>query len=316
MRNKKLLTLSVVVSFGIIAIFVMGCENIPFLNFGQKKNNLKKETAQQTVAKGTVIAKVNNMVVTLEELNQEVENINNFAISQNRPQDKIDTRDEKLAYLKNELIPRKLLYQEGLDRHLDKRDEVQKAIENVKSTLIVTELLKDEIGTGEITSEEIEKLYNEQKQYFRSPEERKILEIVTASENDANQVLIQALQGQDFAGLAKQYSKAASASKGGDLGYIQDPRYVDPKNRTKFEKFYEAAFTLEKGKPSSVFKGPDGYYVIRVEDIKESKQKSLSESWDDIKQALETVKPYQKRQELVDRLSKQAKIEVYDGKVE
>lgn len=311
MHSKKFLTLAFIISSG---IFFMGCENIPFLNFGQKKTTKKEIT--QAVVKGTVIAKVNNMSITLEELNQEIEGINNFAISQNRPQDKIDTRDKKINYLKNELISTKLLYQEALDRNLDKKDEVQKAIENTKSLIVVTELLKEEIGTGEVTSEEIEKFYNEQKQYFKTPEERKISEIVTNNENDANQVLIQALQGQDFASLARQYSKATTSSKGGDLGYIQDPRYVDPKNRTKFDKFYEVAFTLEKGKPSSVFKGSDGYYIIKVEDIKEAKQKSLSEAWDDTKQILQNYKPYQKRQELVDKLRQQAKIEIYDGKVE
>jgi peptidyl-prolyl cis-trans isomerase C len=295
--------------FLLIAMFSVsfyGCEKVfSWLGLGKKKEEPKTQEPRVT---GTVIAKVNNLPITLEELNQEIEAYNSL-VPEDRPEERIDTVEKKIAYLKNELVRRRLLYQEALDRGLEKKEDYQKAMENLKMSLLVSELVKEEVQNVDVTAKEIEGYYNQYKDTLKEPEERRIREIVSASEDEAKAVLIELLRGADFATLAKERSKSASAAAGGNLGFL--------KKGDKPGIFDDVAFsaTLEVGKISSIFKGPDGYYILKLEEKREGHQRSLSEMWDDIKKGLEFIKQQQKLEDLIAKLSKEAKIEVYEGLV-
>lgn len=295
----------VILVFLIIFLFV-GCEKLN-LGMPKKKTPQKGEVAIPEV-KGTLVARINNYPITLEELNKEIENFNAL-VPENRPELKIDTREKKIDYLKNELVRRILLYQEALDRGLQNKDEVIKAIERTKQDVLVMELVKEEMDKVEVSSKEIEDYYNQFKEELKEPEERQIREIVVPTEAEAREILIQLLQGADFATLAKERSRAPSAKDGGDLGFISKGK--------KFAQFDEIAFSdaLEVGKISSIFKGPDGYYILKLEAKKGGKQKTLSEMWDDIKRGLTFLKQQKRIDELIEKLSKDAKIEIYEGEI-
>lgn len=258
--------------------------------------------------KGTLIAKVNNQPITLEELNQEVEGFNKY-VPADKPDQKIDTRDKKIEYLKNEMVRRALLAQAAEDRGLDRKEELQKALNNFKQNLLVAELIRSETENIDVTSAEIEDYYNQYKEQLKEPEERRIREIVVAGESDAKDILIELLRGADFAALAQSRSIASSAKDGGDLGYI--------KKGLKSPQFDEAAFSfaLDVGKTSNYFKGSEGYYILKLEAKREGKVKSLSELWDDIKNGLKFLKQQKKVEELISTLSSKAKIEVMDSAV-
>jgi parvulin-like peptidyl-prolyl isomerase len=136
-----------------------------------------------------------------------------------------------------------------------------------------------------------------------------VREIVVPTEQEARDILIQLLQGADFANLAKEKSKSVSAKDGGDLGIIQKGK--------RFSQFDEAAFSdsLEAGKISNIFKGPDGYYILKLESRSGGQQKSLSEMWDDIKRGLTFLKQQQRIEDLVGKLSGKAKLEYYEGEI-
>jgi parvulin-like peptidyl-prolyl isomerase len=301
MKSKVILISAVCFLAGLLT----GCENINFLK--PKKAPVVKQAAR-TLVGGTIIAKVNNVPITLEELNQEIEAYN-AAIPADKPEAKISTRDQKVNYLKSELVRRSLLYQEALTRGMDKKEDIVQALEKTKQDLAAMELVRQEIGKVEATSAEIEEYYNTYKEQLREPEERQIREIVVSSEQEARDILIQLLQGADFPTLAKDRSKAPSAKEGGDVGFI--------KKDQKFAQLDTAAFsdTLEAGKTSNIFKGPDGYYIIKLEGKRGGKAKSLSELWDDIKRGLTFVKQQQKIEELINKLSREAKIDVYDVEI-
>jgi peptidyl-prolyl cis-trans isomerase D len=91
-------------------------------------------------------------------------------------------------------------------------------------------------------------------------------------------VLEKALGGQDFSGLAKEYSEDISTKdQGGDLGYFPKGRMI--------EQFEEAAFNMEKGQISDLVKTAYGYHIIKVEDIREEKE-DLEEVRDQISDIL------------------------------
>lgn len=257
-------------------LILSGCDKFNFS--GSKKDN-KQATGVALPVKGTVIGKVNNIPITLEELNQEIE-LYNSLLPADKPEAKITTREQKIAYLKDELIRRLLLYNEALNRGLDRKEEVVLALEKSKRDILVVELIKDITGNIKADSAEIEQYYNTYKDEFKEEEERKIREIVVSTEQEANDILIELLQGKDFESLAMERSKAPSKKDSGDLGYI--------KKGKKFEKFDQVAFSegLEPGKISNVFKGPDGYYIVKVEAKRGGQARSLKDIWSQIEQGL------------------------------
>lgn len=287
-------------------IFSLGCDKISAL-LNPKKAEAKR-AAPTMVVKGTVIAKVNNIPITLEDLNQEVEAYNAM-VPQDKPEAKITTREQKVNYLKNEMIRRALLYQDASDKGLDRNEDVMRAMDKTKMDLLVVELVRQEAGKVDVSSKEIEDYYNTYKEQLKEPEERDIREIVVPTEAEAKEILIQLLQGADFATKAKECSKSASAKDSGDLGFI-------PKGK-KFVQFDAVAFsdTLDVGKVSNIFKGPEGYYILKLEVKRGGKQKSLSELWEDIKRGLTFLKQQQKIEDLIGKLSRQAKIEIYEGEI-
>ncbi len=258
--------------------------------------------------KGTVIAKINGYPITLEDLNAEIDSFN-AEIPADKSEEKIDSRDKKISYLKDGMVRKVILYQAALSKGLDKKEDIQKAIENFKQSILVAELVREETANIEPTSQEIEEYYNQFKEQMKEPEERRLREIVVSSEDQAKELLIELLKGTDFVTIAQERSIAATKSKGGDLGYI--------KIGTKFAQFDEAAFSpaIEVGKTSNYFKGPDGYYIVKLEDIRGGKTKSLRELQGDIKKGLTFLKQQQKIEDIINKLNQEAKIEINEGLV-
>jgi len=308
MRNRLLVISNQLVVFFVFCFLLsglMGCDNIKIFKFKKAKTT---EKASLAMVKGTPIAKVNNITITLEDLEQEIEAYNSM-VPADKPEAKITSREQKINYLKNEMIRRALFYQYALDKGIDKNEDIQKALEKNKMDILVMGLIRQEAGNVEVSSKEVEDAYNQYKEQFKEPEERQIREIMVSSEQEAKDILIQLLQGADFAGLARERSKAASAQNGGDLGFIGLGK--------KFAQFDSVAFSdsIEIGKTSNIFKGPDGYYVLKLEAKRGGKQRSLSEMWDDIKNILLFSKQKDKIDKLAGNLSREAKIEVYEGAI-
>ena len=296
------------VILGLIFIGVLGCDKIKIPVSKKAEVAEVKVAPSGPQAKGTVIAKVNNISIGLDDLNQEIE-IYNANVPEDKPDLKITTKEQKVNYLKNEVVRRTLLYQSAIDKGLDRNEDVITALDKTKMQLLVMELIKQVSQKVDVSSKEIEDYYNTYKEQLKEPEERQIREIVSSTEQEARDILIQLLQGVDFATLAKTNSKSPSAKDGGDLGFI--------KQGVKSSQFDSVAFSnsLEAGKISSIFNTPDGYCIVKLEAKRGGKQKPLSEMWDDIKKELILQRQQQIIDDMIGRLSREAKIDVYEGEI-
>ncbi len=304
LRNKYAFLFSLIIIFA-----ACGCDRIPFL-----QNLFRKPVAQK--APFDAVARVGGFYITQEDLDSEIRNFNELVSAQGMAKNMIDSRDKKIDYLKNELVRKYMLYQEALDRGLENREDVSRALKNAKISLLVTELLREETQRLDVSSKEVENFYNQNKDLLKEPEQRRIFEIITPTEVEAKQVYIELLRGADFSTQARQYSRAKSASSGGDLGFIS--LELDPEKRIKFEKFYEVAFSpsLEVGAISNIFKGPDGYYIIKLGSAKKSETKPLSELWDNIKAWLLFEKQQKAIADLANRVAGETKTEIYEDKID
>jgi parvulin-like peptidyl-prolyl isomerase len=290
-----------------LVMVTAGCDKLPGLR--PKAGRDTTAAVEAPVVRGTVVAKVNNLPITLEELNQEVEAYNSM-VPDDKQDAKLTTKEQKLGYLREQMVRALLLYQEAMDRRLDANEDISRILDKTKKELLVVELLRQETAGIEVTQQEIEESYNMYKDRFKEPEERQVREIVLGSEAEAKDVLIQLLQGTDFAALARERSRAASAKEGGSVGYV--------KPGDKFPQYSAAVFseTLDVGQVSSIFKGPDGWYLVKIENIRGGKEKPLSEAQEEIKRTLIFLKQQQKLEELIGKLSSGAKIEIYEGDVQ
>jgi peptidyl-prolyl cis-trans isomerase D len=101
----------------------------------------------------------------------------------------------------------------------------------------------------------------------------------------AEEVLEKAKSGEDFAGLAQQYSEGPTAATGGDLGFFAKAEMVKP--------FSEAVFSMEPGQISDVVKTDFGYHIIKLEEVQLGGVKTLDEVREEIvsKLRLEQAKP-------------------------
>lgn len=147
---------------------------------------------------------------------------------------------------------------------------------DIESNLKVEKLLEPEI---EITEEEMKAYFETNKQAFNVEEQVKASHILVDSEEKAKEVENKLLAGEDFAELAKEYSKDTSNSEnGGELGFFSRGEMVP--------EFENAAFALEIGKISEPIKTEFGYHIIKVEEKKAAKEANYEESKAKIKENL------------------------------
>ncbi|MGZ3615033.1 MAG: peptidylprolyl isomerase, partial [Thermodesulfobacteriota bacterium] len=146
----------------------------------------------------------------------------------------------------------------------------------------------------QISPDEAKGYYDSRKNAFKIPKQVRVRDILIktgaqdtpdqleAKKKKAEQILDKAKKTKDFGSLAKQYSEADNASKGGDVGWVQ--------RGTLGEQMESILFSMKAGDLSEVLAGRDGFHILRVEEVKEEKQKSFEEVKDQIVQALKSEK--------------------------
>jgi parvulin-like peptidyl-prolyl isomerase len=181
--------------------------------------------------------------------------------------------------------------------------------ENLRSRMLVDALSKKVAPTPAVTDAQIADFYAKNKTMFADQEQvhaRHIL-FTTADKATADKVLAQLKAGGDFAALAKQYSKdPGSAAKGGDLGWASPTTYVQP--------FADAVKTMSKNEIRMV-ESTFGWHIIQLLDRKPAADKTLVQVKDQVKQLLQQQEQSKLFQTYLDKLKKDAKIEVLDPKL-
>lgn len=303
----------------ILGLTLSGCGDtkLPeWFNFSKLK---AKVVPQAPKVEGTVLASVNKRVITLEDFNERIK-INNETIvaSKEIPESikesyLIKTIEDKKKTL-NELVDMELLIDEAIERGLDKDKEVVKALKALEDQLLAAKMIELERAKIKVEAKEVENFYNINQAAFAVPEERKVDVIVVATEVKAKELLIQLLQGVNFTNLARANSIDKSASAGGAIGFIIKRSPIpQPDKQVMFAKFEQVAFNSEPNKPSTIFKGPDGFYIIKVTEIKQPRQLLLSEVYSDIEQGLTLKRQNEAVDTLIGNLRKVSDIVVYES---
>ena len=169
-----------------------------------------------------------------------------------------------------------------MEKYFEENKEAYRIPEKIKIAYVVfdPDTYKDQTKVNE---DQIKEYYEDNLDTFKEKKQVKarhilfrLAENASKEEEDkvkqrAASVLQQARGGADFAALAKKYTEDPSGKEnGGDLGYFSAGQMVKP--------FEEAAFKLKKNEISDLVKTSFGYHIIKVEDVKEQKTKTLEEA--------------------------------------
>jgi peptidyl-prolyl cis-trans isomerase D len=126
------------------------------------------------------------------------------------------------------------------------------------------------------TEAELQKIYDENRGTYMLDERRRARHIVISVTGDddaaalkkAESVATEARTGKDFAELAKKYSSDATASQGGDLGFVQKSDFPGPLGDTLFD--------LKVGEVSAPVKSQFGYHILKLEEIQAGEGKPFA----------------------------------------
>ena len=161
----------------------------------------------------------------------------------------------------------------------------------IKEQILRFRLINREIGNKIIIPEnQVREYYEKNKSKFQRTEGVELAHIFlpisekTPPEERLNQkkkieeVRDRLVKGEDFAGLARQFSQDPSASQGGNLGTFVFEE-IDPSLR-------EVIATLKPGQFSSVLESPKGWQIVKLIDLKGAKEISFDETKERIQEQL------------------------------
>ena len=203
----------------------------------------------------------------------------------------------------NELINQQLLVQDAEDSGIAKRKDIVDAMNEFRRTLLVREVAAKITEGIDTTDAEVRDYYDKNKNDFTTEPQWHIREILVPTQQEANDILIELLKGADFTTMAQTRSKSSTAVKGGDLGFMK---------KFKIPQMESAVATLSVGGISSVFKGPDGYYLVKLEEKKGGEPMKFEDVKDEIKTGLTLNKQQQKVLSYIGELKKKTTVETHE----
>jgi peptidyl-prolyl cis-trans isomerase C len=209
---------------------------------------------------------------------------------------------ENKARILDQMIDEQVFLEAAKKAGYAKDKEFRAQMEAAEKQLLMTYIIRDKIDTGlEVTPEEVRAYFNNNPAQFAETEQRRLRHILVETESEANAVVSQLRRGADFAALAREKSKDATAQAGGELGWVQKGQLVP--------EFEAAAFAISrKGQISGVVQTQFGFHVIELEEVNVRPQLGFEQVSEQIRQLLVNEKKRAKTAEVLAELKKSVKI--------
>ena len=263
--------------------FLIGCD---LLGMGPKKQSAASVSKNVADVPGPLpknaLVRIGKWTLTTDDFNERIN-----LLKQQLPDFKENDANAKNAVLE-ELVRQQLLVKDAEASDIGNTKEIKDAIEDFRRTLLVQELASRMTKDVSATQEDARAYYDANKDRFTQPVTWQVSQIVVGDEATAKNILVQVLQGGDFSQIAKAQSKAAGAAQGGKL----NPFVA---SKAPFDAMQTAIANLDEGGVSGVFKGPEGYYIVKVD----SKTGGTAKPFEDVKKDLIYGLTMQKQQAVI-----------------
>lgn len=186
--------------------------------------------------------------------------------------------EEKEEIVHNMIRRQLILHLPEVQRY--KQDEtVMRQVREFENNLIVRRYLEKTVGRAKVVADgDLRTFYEANRSQFAIPPKVEARHILTRTRSQAEKVLALLKQGDDFSGLARQYSiDLPMALEGGGMGTIE-------KGKT-LPALEHVLFTLQEGQHSDVVQTPFGYHVVTVDKL----HPAGFRTFDEVKEQIRTM---------------------------
>ena len=184
--------------------------------------------------------------------------------------------------------------------------------EDIRKNIIIQSLIREFVGSRiTVLSEEIERYYKDHARDFATPAELSLSEIIiridrseSAARSRANDIHKRLSEGEAFATLASQYSKGATANKGGNIG-----KYELANLNAELAAVVE---NVKEGEVTPVLKTQEGIVIYRVDSRKDASVAPIESVRVNIQQILWDQKYNPELKRFVTGIREEAYIQIFN----
>ena len=322
------------VSLAAVALLSGGCERWPWESKSEPVKNQAQPmpvkpisqlppspSADAVAASQDVVAKVNQGSVSTTDVELATVELRRYVQASGQEWKPLSAQEMPealdLTDLVNNLVDSELKAQEAKARGLDLKPDFKRQLAYLQRNFYAQEWDRWQRGHALPSEEDIHQFYEQNKAGFQDPERLRVRMIVTLTLSEAEALRATAVQGEDFAQLAREHSVGPGKEQGGEAGwYVREVhrrllvsigQLKDEK--TFFDQLEPVVFSMQEvGQVSMPVKGPDGrYYIVKLEERKPARQRTELEVHDAIQEGLMV----QRIQKELDQLRANARIEQF-----
>lgn len=212
------------------------------------------------------------------------------------------------------LILQQILLKEAIATGWDKTPEVAEQLDRLRQGAIAETYLQSiaKVPEGYPSEEEIKTVYEARKSDLQAPTQIRLAQIFIAVPKDAPkdaqdkakariEEVAKAVKAGDFAAVARDKSEEReTASRGGEVGWLAETQ-IQPEIRSKVT-------SLSKGSVTEPVRLADGWYVVKVLEVKEAHTATLDEVKDQLVKLLRTERARANREAYLAKLQQQSPI--------
>lgn len=265
-----------------------------------------------SAADSAVIAKVGDTTIKLDEIKPF------FAKLSSTDRDALTKNPAALNQVVRKLIVQQLLYKEALANGWEKQPEVVAQLEQLKQGAIAETYIQSiaKVPDSYPTAAEVEATYDAKKATLIVPRQLQLSQIYIPRPSDQDKTAVDKAAARvdaiakslkapnaDFSAIAQTVANDPELNgRGGDIGWLTETD-IQPEVRSRIS-------TLPKGGLTEVIKLPDGWYILKVQDIKESRPATLDEVRDQIVQALRNERARLNREAYLTKIQQQNPVSI------
>lgn len=257
----------------------------------------------------SVIARVGGKDITVSEIEPYLSKV------ESSDREKLLKNPAALNQVVRKLIAQQLIYKEAVASGWDKQPEVIEQLDQLKQGAIAETYLQSvaKVPDNYPSAADVEATFEARKASLIVPRQLLISQIYIPRPTDAAEVekasaRVEALAktlkqpNADFAAIALSVNDDPQGGRGGEIGWLAETD-IQPEIRSRLTG-------LPKNGITEIIKQADGWYILKVSDIKESRPATLDEVRDQITQLLRNERARLNREAYLAKIQQQNPISI------
>jgi peptidyl-prolyl cis-trans isomerase C len=264
-----------------------------------------KATPKDAVDPGKVVARIDDHVITVEDVEQQIQKQPPMARAR---YSSVELRKELL----DSLVRFEVMAREAKKRGYDKDPEVLRAFKQQMVNQMVQRDLESKVNPEAVPETEARKYYESHPLEFSRPEEVRVSQIVLKDQAKASRVLadlkrLAPTDSEAFKQMALKHSAdELSRLRGGDLLFFDRKTAMHPR------PVVEAAFTLEgTNQLSPIVESEKGFHILKLTGKREAFTRSFDEAKPEIQRRLLHEGRGRRIKDWVEEMRRGQKVEVF-----